>query len=133
MSASHPGAGTVAGFALPSTFVTPGTSVSCASLTSTVTTSLASPVTNWVFWKVREIVIAKELGENVRTRCSLGLAMPTSNQGTLQADLEWKPFVSAMGVIHRPTSADNNVWSVGAVFVNITSCEETLDDLGSPL
>ena len=48
--------------------------------------------------KVREIVIAKELGENVPTRCSLGLASPTSNQGTLQADLEWKPFVSATEV-----------------------------------
>ena len=74
----------------------------------------------------REIGVTDQLEPNVRTAVRLELSAFGTNQGLLEADCEWKPFISELEPKgSSPTEMDeldDGIWSVGAVFVNVIRC-----------
>lgn len=70
-----------------------------------------------------DIVVDGDLRRDACTHCATALSTSTGSVGTLQVDLEWKPFDVPFVSTPRPlpTAAGSKVfdWSVGVIFVTL--------------
>eukprot|EP00041_Stephanoeca_diplocostata_P037250 m.1399183 g.1399183 ORF g.1399183 m.1399183 type:complete len:1289 (+) comp25001_c1_seq3:369-4235(+) len=78
--------------------------------------------TETLLGRTRDIAIADELAPNTPTNCGMALSTAAASVGTLNVELEWKPFLPSV-TSRRLTDSHNEVeWSVGVVFVNVLGC-----------